>query len=499
MKSLTNRKRRKIPPTTYPTATELEYYRLLRRELVAWFNSLYRSLQQAGLDITVRLDDFGSTFDAARRQWGDRAESLKGPLRDLAQQVDNLNSISFTRQVKATQGENVASIHAINPFTPGVTGELEAFTSENVRLIKGIGDQAANRIQTLVNDAVRQGTSTQKLNKALREEFEFSKKRAALIARDQIGKLNGNVTRVRQTAAGIEKYEWSTSRDTRVRRVHAQREGKVFSWDRPPPDGHPGSAVQCRCSAIPVFEDEDMDEAARPAAGVSQPKPPPASPSAPGPKSGAKRGKRKPAASGGGGSGTTRRPPGAPTGGKDPGDIRRDFYDFEKRIVGNPAETAIVFDDDGTVIFEKRGTRNQVSFESYEILLFRNNRFTHNHPAGSGFSSADIAFAMAANVKEMRVAGRYGGDEYLYTLSRKGDYWAPAEFSNHSHSDLWMDAHLTAFMRFYYLEEAKARRTLQPQVDSGVITSEEAQFRHNDIVARALAARLDLNYERIKI
>jgi len=44
-------------------------------------------------------------------------------------------------------------------------------------------------------------------------------------------------------------YTWRTQGDGKVRGAHAERNGKVFSWDDPPEGGHPGEAPNCRCWA----------------------------------------------------------------------------------------------------------------------------------------------------------------------------------------------------------------------------------------------------------
>ncbi len=44
-------------------------------------------------------------------------------------------------------------------------------------------------------------------------------------------------------------YKWRTQKDNRVRKEHMEREGKVFNWDTPPFDGHPGEPYNCRCWA----------------------------------------------------------------------------------------------------------------------------------------------------------------------------------------------------------------------------------------------------------
>lgn len=91
-----------------------------------------------------------------------------------------------------------------------------------------------------------------------------ARKRAELVARDQTLKLYGNLARIRQTSAGVERYVWRTARDERVRPEHASREGETFSWDDPPVeddyDGAPGQPINCRCVPEPVFDDLPDDE-----------------------------------------------------------------------------------------------------------------------------------------------------------------------------------------------------------------------------------------------
>jgi Phage Mu protein F like protein len=46
-----------------------------------------------------------------------------------------------------------------------------------------------------------------------------------------------------------EFYIWRTREDLRVRPAHAANNGKVFSWNEPPPTLHPGQSYNCRCVA----------------------------------------------------------------------------------------------------------------------------------------------------------------------------------------------------------------------------------------------------------
>lgn len=76
--------------------------------------------------------------------------------------------------------------------------------------------------------------------------------RGHVIAQDQTGKGAGAASKQVQQAAGVGNYKWITMRDDRVRPSHRRREGRIFSWSKPPPDGHPGEPINCRCFARPV-------------------------------------------------------------------------------------------------------------------------------------------------------------------------------------------------------------------------------------------------------
>ena len=82
----------------------------------------------------------------------------------------------------------------------------------------------------------------------------MAKTRADLIGRDQINKLNGQLSHLRQINTGITHYFWRDSDDNRVRASHLIFDNNRFSWKVGAPGGiHPGDEVQCRCWAEPDF------------------------------------------------------------------------------------------------------------------------------------------------------------------------------------------------------------------------------------------------------
>ena len=171
-------------------------------------------------------------------------------LRGVAEGVDTFAT--------AQQAEIFGRVAAVDIFTPELASGLYAdFIAANVDLITSIDARFFADIEAAVTDAVRTGRSTDELRKEVQARYGVSQSRADLIARDQISKFNGQVTEYRQTSVGITRYMWSTSGDERVRDSHRALDGKIFEWKKPPPEGHPGEPVSCRCVAIPVLDDAD--------------------------------------------------------------------------------------------------------------------------------------------------------------------------------------------------------------------------------------------------
>lgn len=63
----------------------------------------------------------------------------------------------------------------------------------------------------------------------------------------------GLINELRQEDLGIQRYVWRSRDDAKVRVRHAEHDNRVFRWDEPPEDGHPGQAYNCRCVAEPIL------------------------------------------------------------------------------------------------------------------------------------------------------------------------------------------------------------------------------------------------------
>lgn len=139
---------------------------------------------------------------------------------------------------------------------PWLSSQLDLFTTGNTELIRDLPVKELGGMKQIVMSGVGSGRQASDISRAIQKQFGVAERRANTIARDQVSKLNGQLTGVRQQSIGITQYTWQTSEDERVRRTHRDNDQKVFNWNDPPAEtGNPGSDINCRCVGIPVIPD----------------------------------------------------------------------------------------------------------------------------------------------------------------------------------------------------------------------------------------------------
>ena len=139
------------------------------------------------------------------------------------------------------------------------------FIEENVNLITRLDIATRQAMLEAVEESFMSKPGDRNaIAKDVRRVMGVSRYRTKLIARDQTNKGIGQMNMVRQNEVGIEKYEWSDSGDQRVRPGHRDNNGFTFSWSEPPPTGHPGHAINCRCAARPIMPAKPKSASANP-------------------------------------------------------------------------------------------------------------------------------------------------------------------------------------------------------------------------------------------
>lgn len=264
------RRRKKLPRLPRqlpPRPVERDYLHdvliLLSPALALVNDRLVHELKGLQLEAGIRDDEHRRSdaysdrvdviMDGVRLEYGRRVDPrrIRGAAQEAAGKAERFNREQVNRQFRQLLHVDVVG------GDPMIEGMMRAFTQENVRLITSIPARYFDEIETTVLRTFRSGQRAEVAARLIQDRYDVSASRAALIARDQIGKFNGELNKVRQTSLGITRYIWRTSRDERVRESHQELEGEIFDWQGPdqPPEGHPGMPIQCRCTPEPYLGD----------------------------------------------------------------------------------------------------------------------------------------------------------------------------------------------------------------------------------------------------
>lgn len=178
---------------------------------------------------------------------------LLARLQEVADATARASRTEWARQMKAALGIDLPDAE------PALAPAFKAFRAENVSLIKSLAADKVARVKEILLDAGA-GTRVEEIARSVRESTDATRSRARLIARDQVLKLNAQITQKRHEAAGVTEFVWRTSKDERVREDHKLLDGKRFRYDDPPVVDRrrgdralPGVHFQCRCVAEPVI------------------------------------------------------------------------------------------------------------------------------------------------------------------------------------------------------------------------------------------------------
>lgn len=140
---------------------------------------------------------------------------------------------------------------------------LKASVAENVALIKSIPREYFPKLQGAVMRSITTGQGVKTVLEAVVKTGEVTKKRAALIARDQTSKATTALNASRMSALNVRKFEWLHSGGGKVPRdLHKHKlNGEIFDLDNPPvidektgERGLPGQLINCGCRMIPVVD-----------------------------------------------------------------------------------------------------------------------------------------------------------------------------------------------------------------------------------------------------
>jgi SPP1 gp7 family putative phage head morphogenesis protein len=226
-------------------------------------------------------DSLDSLLSTLRISFNDtaHADKMKSRLVNIGQRTSDWNDKQWQETLLKVLGVDVYRRES------WLGSHIKSFVNEGSSLITKLTEDTYHDVATTLTRGIRAGDRVETIKDALLTEtdlgpgvFNKVETRARLIARDQIGKFNGELTRVRQESIGIKEYIWHTVLDERVRDSHASLEGMLCRWDDDTvysdDDGETwkdresigafvgqvGEDYQCRCWSEAVFPEEVTGE-----------------------------------------------------------------------------------------------------------------------------------------------------------------------------------------------------------------------------------------------
>lgn len=249
----------------YPTNYERDYYRILRAVLRRLKTATNNNLPM--LSQTLRRDDDSTITDDFIQAILDellKTMTLEEALQEIELILNGVVSVVDANLIRA-----FAETVSVDVFLYD-SALMKAATAEwrrqQERLVDSIIHNYLDRLQTIISNAVQRGTPMIEVQEEIKQALHVSDVSARRIAMNEVGNLEGIVTMIRQTDCGIDVYQWSTSKDNRVRPAHVDNEGKLFYWHNdkmgeingvkvyPSPKYHPGMDFNCRCCAIAILD-----------------------------------------------------------------------------------------------------------------------------------------------------------------------------------------------------------------------------------------------------
>lgn len=251
------KKGRKAKPKHVKVNRRIElYYTRQLLEIVKFCQAETKNLVLPTVGKNIGDSWITDMFSKVRTRFNNYIAEVSKPLAtkiviDVIQEVDN----QIAEHTKSAIGVDLTPFYQASDIQATVDKNVDA----NTALIKSIPSQYLDKVEALVHNALQTGQTNLELANEIKKLGHSTEKRARLIARDQMAKVNADINETRQRALGVETYTYMTASDDRVRPLCKRHHGNTYRWDTPPSGGHPGKKIGCRCTALPNYEDILID------------------------------------------------------------------------------------------------------------------------------------------------------------------------------------------------------------------------------------------------
>jgi hypothetical protein len=353
----------------------------------------------------------------------------------IADGVNDFNDAQWQKSAKAELGVEFPM------YEDWWEGTKQNWQENNYDYFRSSAKNYINEINQLVEQAVRNGWSIPMLSAEIQKlDSKFTKGKANLIARDQVGKLNEQITQARMEQAGLTMYIWSTAQDERVRGnpaghyphakpTHWAMEGLLCRWDdstvysddkgktwKPRPSGavmlHPGQDIQCRCTALSYWDElvGEVDSVITKEEGYDN-------------LTAQKQPEVEPEKKSGKASISTPKTTQKHEKETNIEAVNRELSDLRKRGKETGKERVSIMTADGTSLGSLNGAKDHVNLTGTFLKKLdkqpNNNVICiHNHPNSSSFSKDDLnILCLHPAIREMKVVG-HNGKTYSMAVGR---------------------------------------------------------------------------------
>ncbi|EDM0498895.1 phage head morphogenesis protein [Salmonella enterica subsp. enterica serovar Mikawasima] len=190
------------------------------------------------------------------------------------QQLTEVTLDDFKVIIRAAEGKKLASGIEMLPESMVDAITVDAFENDKALFqavadqieqsmgrMQNVSDEALQRGIKVVQEGLREGMGSAWVEEQLIREMEIPPRRAANVARNEVGNARAARVAVSAKRMGVKIYRWRGRLDERERKEHVKREGRAYYFDSPPPDGNPGEPHLCRCEAEMMFTESDVEKA----------------------------------------------------------------------------------------------------------------------------------------------------------------------------------------------------------------------------------------------
>ena len=239
-----------LRPIPAPAFYRMELRTGMQRIINVWIegnSKILSVVRSSTLTQDDEIDDVTSILEDLARRAEIILVNLSASLPILVGRVERVHAEKWTGSVIRDLGIDISPL--IRPLRDHPL--IKAHLKWALDLLKDFSEENKKRVASIVNVGVTTRKPAREIGRELAKALNLSRRRADLIASDQANKLSGALDQLRHEEAGVKKYRWRHSGKVNFRPEHKDREGQIFSWDKPPSDGHPKSQPYCGCHAQP--------------------------------------------------------------------------------------------------------------------------------------------------------------------------------------------------------------------------------------------------------